>query len=126
MKTLIALAVGALLPLGGSALAQEIAEPANPLDPAHMDKEAEAETPAAQFTDAQIAGFVEAAMAIRTMRDDTSMDDETRHAEALAIVAQNGLDPDTYSAIGVAAQSDPAVAQRVQLAIAARDDSGDS
>lgn len=126
MKTLITLAAGAMLPFAGSALAQDIPEPANPLDPAHMDEGAEAELPAAQFTDAQITGFVEAAMAIRAMQDDASMDDETRRAEAEAIVAQNGLDPDTYSAIGVAAQSDPAVAQRVQLAIAARDNSGDS
>lgn len=135
MKTAITLATGTLLLAAGPALAQDAPEA---LDPAHMDSpEAQAESPpmeddsttdtaAPSFTDAEIAAFVEAATAIRAMPDDGSVDDATRQAEAEAIVAGHGLDVDTYSAIGTAAQTDPAVAARVQAAIEAQETSEDS
>ena len=148
MKTLKTLASGALLLAAASASAQDAPDA---LDPAHMD----AQTPDAQeampaeptttdpaepttgpttadtavetnFTDAQITGFVGAAMKIREIDPEGTMDDATKQTQAESIVAEHGLDPATYNAISVAAQSDPAVAERVQLAIAAIDENGDS
>lgn len=129
MNTAITLATGALLLSAASASAQDVP---HPLDPAHMDApQAEAggaapEAAAQDFTDEEIAGFVEAATAIREMRDDATLDGDARQAQAETIVARHGLDPQTYNAIGVAAQSDPAVAQRVRLALAQLRENGES
>lgn len=134
MKIAITLIPGALLFATG-ALAQDV--PDNP-DPAHAEPQqvdsadippaddAPADPAVHEFSDDEIASFVAAATAIRRLQEDPALDDAARRAEAEAIVAQHGLDRDTYNAIGVAAQSDPAVAQRVQLAIAQTAENGDS
>ncbi|WP_338241645.1 DUF4168 domain-containing protein [Aurantiacibacter hainanensis] len=129
MKTVLFLAAGPLALVATAAAAQDGHDP---LDPAHMENDAQAEaealppegtppaassqdTAADDFTDAQIASFVSAAMAINDL-DDTLAADERRE-QARAILASEGLDYQTYAAIGQAAQSDPVVAQRVRDAM---------
>ncbi len=116
MKTLNTFAFGALLLSAGAVSAQDAN---SALDPAQMDEPtAEATAPAADaaasahFSDEQIDAFVGAAIDIRALAP------EARQEQAGAILAEHGLDPDTYNAIGAAAQSDEDVAERVQLAIA--------
>ncbi|MWV26723.1 DUF4168 domain-containing protein [Aurantiacibacter rhizosphaerae] len=149
MKTLKTITAGALLLTAVGVSAQDAA---SELDPAHMDAEttqpeagqpeagqpeaampADAAQPAApapaaqdNFSDEQITAFVEAAMEIRGMGKDESVDDAARQAKAEAILTEHGIDPATYNAIGVAAQTDPAVAERIQLAIAEVSENGDS
>ena len=65
-------------------------------------------------------------MAIRGMGDNEALADDARQSQAEAILTEHGIDPETYNAIGVAAQSDPIVAQRVQLAISAMNENGDT
>lgn len=64
------------------------------------------------FTDAEIQSFAAAAMKIQNLEGDETAKQE----QAAAIVANAGIDPATFNAIGAAMQSDPAVAERVQLA----------
>ncbi len=146
MKTLKTLASGALLLAAAGVSAQDVPDT---LDPAHMDTEASpaegtmpaqdaapAETdtmtdtaePAvkANFSDEEIAAFVGATVAIRGMGDNETLADDARQSQAEAILTEHGIDPETYNAIGVAAQSDPIVAQRVQLAISAMNENGDT
>lgn len=141
MITATTLASGALL-FAVAASAQDAPEA---LDPAHMETQETAtetatqvpgDTGAAQeiapeaagqdYTDAEIASFAAAAMAIRELQGDETLDDTAMRSQAEAIVAENGLDAQTYNAIGTAAQSDPEVAQRVQLALAQMQDNSDS
>ena len=80
----------------------------------------------ANFSDEEIAAFVGATVAIRGMGDNEALADDARQSQAEAILTEHGIDPETYNAIGVAAQSDPIVAQRVQLAISAMNENGDT
>lgn len=129
------LSSGALL-LGSAAMAQE-----TPPTPQAPDEKApitevgqdmaipqDAPMPSAaqtpQFTDEQIERFVNAAMRMRDLTADQTMDAQTRQTLAQDIIAEEGLDVPTYSAIAAAAQTDPATARRVQLAIAARQEPG--
>ena len=111
----------------------------DPLDPAHMEDEApaQAEAPATDvappavtppatptpdaaaeaFTDTQIESFVTAAMAINDLDPEGNLAPAEKREQAEAILASEGLDYATYAAIGQAAQSDPAVAQRVRDAM---------
>ena len=135
MKLLTTLAGTAFLFASGSALAQDVPEttappapepmqtqdipPADttgPVDPAHHAQDA-SPIPQTAFTDTQVTAFAAAALAMREVRADATLDDAGKQAQAEAIVAQNGLEPATYQAIGTAAQEDPALATRIQQAI---------
>ncbi len=116
MKTLAALA-GAGLLLAGTALhAQEAQGPGAP-----VPAPAPAPAPAAadhEFTDAEIESFAEAAVEIQELRGNATLDDAAKQQQAATIVADAGIDAETYNAIGAAMKTDPEVAQRVQLALA--------
>lgn len=126
MKTLFATA-GAMLALtAGSAHAQDVPpEPTvqvpEPVQTAPVPPSDPPVDPNAMrtFSDGEIAAFAMAAREMQALRDDEEMPDEMRQAQAEAIVAEAGLDPETYRAIGRAAQADPALAMRVQEAMAA-------
>jgi hypothetical protein len=66
------------------------------------------------FTDDQIQSFAAAALEIQNLPGDAA----TKQEQAATIVASSGLDAATFNAIGQAMQTDPAVAERVQLAAA--------
>ena len=52
------------------------------------------------------------------MLEDTALDAAAQQRRAGEILAQAGLDTTTFNAIRAAVASDPAVAERVQLALA--------
>ncbi|MDE1467301.1 hypothetical protein [Aurantiacibacter sp. D1-12] len=124
MKSLLTLSGAALLFAGGAAQAQDVppspptqvpepmeTTPIPPSDPA-LDPDT-----MPSFTDGQIAAFAAAAVQMRELRADETLDDAAREARAQAIVTEAGLDEATYRAIGRAAQADPAIAMRVQQAV---------
>ncbi len=110
MKTLLTLSGAGLMLASGAAFAQDADAP--------VPEAAEPMVEAQAFTDAQIEGFAEAAMGIRELQADTSVETSAKQEQAVAIVAEAGLDAETFNAIGEAMQTDPETAQRVQLAIA--------
>lgn len=128
MKTVLTLASGALLLAAGSAFAQDAPAPAptEASPPAQTLDLPPAEEAGAEFTDSQIEGFAAAVLDIRALNADETLDEAAVRAQAETIVAEHGLDAETYNEIGTAAQSDPAVARRIQVAIAAMQESGDS
>ena len=75
---------------------------------------------ATSFTDAQIDSYVTAAMSVQEMQADTALDAAAKQQRAGEILAESGLDADTFNSISDAVQSDPSVAERVQLALANR------
>ncbi|MGB3472398.1 MAG: DUF4168 domain-containing protein [Erythrobacter sp.] len=110
-----ALAVAAT---SGAALAQKQAEPMTDTPEAAQEMEdemptadaaAEAET---SFTDQEIEGFAAAALKIQALDADPA----TKQQEAAQLVAESGIDTETFNAISRAMQSDPEVAKRVQIA----------
>ncbi|RJY09326.1 DUF4168 domain-containing protein [Aurantiacibacter aquimixticola] len=130
MKRIFALATAGTLLLATAATAQDMQEgpPApNSIPPAQTEPMEPRDIPpsmappavSAEFTDEQIAAFANAALQMRDLNADGALSDEERQTQAEAIVADAGLDTATYTAIGRAAQSDPAVAQRIQMAISA-------
>ncbi len=79
-----------------------------------LSAEAAPATGEAAFTDAQIQSFAAAALEIQNLTGD----DAAKQEQAAAIVAQSGIDAATFNAIGQAMQTNPEVAERVQLAAA--------
>ncbi|WP_340588531.1 DUF4168 domain-containing protein [Erythrobacter alti] len=135
MKSLIALCGSGTILLATSVLAQDGPDPAadgaepmsvpEPIEthevpPSQVTEPAQPSVTAdASFSDGQIDAFSRAALQMRELTADDAMDDLAKRAQAEIIIANEGLDPETYSAIGSAATNDPAVAQRVQLAVQA-------
>ena len=66
----------------------------------------------ANFSDAQIESFAAAALKLRELQNDPATSEE----QIAEVVAQSGIDVATFNAISMAIQSDPALAQRVQVA----------
>lgn len=112
MKTIITLAAGGLL-FASPAIAQTAGSDAEAAPPS-----TDAAADAATFTDEEIGKYAEAAVKISKMHSDASLDAEARQSGALAVLEQSGLAPERFNAISAAARNDPALAQRVQLAIA--------
>jgi len=73
---------------------------------------------ASSFTDEQINHFASAMVKIQDVAADATIDDAQKQTQMVAIVQAEGLDPQTFNAIGSASQSDPELQQRVQLAFA--------
>jgi hypothetical protein len=55
---------------------------------------------------------------IQDVAADATIDETQKQTQMVAIVQSEGLDPETFNAIGAASQSDPAVQERVQIAFA--------
>lgn len=132
MNRIALLAGSSLLLLAAPTLAQDgsVLPPAGPTVP-EAATEATLNTPepgleagvtvaadpsAEAFTDAQITGFLQAMTAIQALPGD----DAAKQAQAVQIVTDAGIDAATYNAIGQAMQTDPALADRVRLALAAQ------
>lgn len=139
MKLLLTLAGAGIILTSAGAHAQDVQDPASPdaepmmspepvPEPVQVQDVPPSEPPpsemepvmdAPNFTDEQISGFARAAMQVRDLNADTTLDEETRRTQAEMIIGGEGLNPETYSAIGAAAANDPAIASRVQQAIEA-------
>ena len=118
MKFALFAAAGLLLS-GGTAFAQSSdAAPAAAPEAAAPAAEGAAPAEAGSFTDEQINNFASAMVQIQGVAQDATIDDTQKQTQMVAIVQAKGLDPQTFNAIGAAAQSDPALQQRLQLAFA--------
>lgn len=71
-------------------------------------------TEAQAFTDEEVQSFAAADLQIQGLQGDANSSQE----QAASIVASSGLDAETFNAIGSAMQTDPELAERVQLAAA--------
>ena len=71
------------------------------------------------YTDAQVASFANAVVRLRALRGDAEMDDPATQAAAEGILMEEGLDPQTFTEMQRAAEADPELAMRIQLAIEA-------
>ena len=122
MKTLNILLAGSAMVLASGAAAQSMAD--QTADPATTQEAPAQDAPASpamgeqsahpEFTDTQVKSFAAAVVEIQTL----SGDEVAKQQQAAQIVANSGLDAETFNAIGTAMQTDPALAQRVQLAAA--------
>ena len=74
----------------------------------------EEEAATAEYSDAEVQNFAAAVVEIQGL----SGDEAAKQQQAAQIVADSGLDAETFNAIGAAMQSDPELAERVKLAAA--------
>lgn len=127
MKLFAALVGAGSLLAGSAVLAQDAPGPAGPgpadpgpaaPGPAAPSAEAQPGAQANDFSDAEIQSFAEAAVQIQELASDPAADQAAIQEQAEAIVAESGLTPESYNEIAQATQSDPEVAERVQLAVA--------
>lgn len=72
------------------------------------------EADATTFTDAEVNSFAEAVLKIQALEGEAA----GNQAEAAQIVADAGIDLETYTAIGTAMQTDTELAERVRVAAA--------
>lgn len=129
MKLLQTLLAGTALVMAGGAVAQTVPQDAAPQEMAPSeDAETTTEAPAdatmpadqtaqataqdASFTDAEIQGFAAAALKIQALDADPA----TKNEKVAEVVAQSGIDAETFNAIAAAMKSNPEVAERVQVA----------
>jgi hypothetical protein len=73
---------------------------------------------AAPVTDAEVAKFTTALLAVEKIRKDTAVAEADKQPQMAAKIAQQGLDAARYNAIAAAAQSDAALKQRIQAELA--------
>lgn len=75
-----------------------------------------AATPAADVTDADIAKFVRADAKVAQIQADDGVAADAKQGKMLEAVQAEGLTPQQYNSIAQAAQSDPALQQKIQQA----------
>ena len=128
MKTLHILFAGSAMVLASGVAAQSMdpqtADPATPpmqeapMEPAPatppVDQAPGDQATASDFSDAEVKSFAAAAIKIENL----SGEEAAKQEQAAQIVANAGIDAETFNAIGTALQTDPELAQRVQLAAA--------
>ncbi|WP_254276016.1 DUF4168 domain-containing protein [Halomonas sp. 3H] len=127
MKRMTALFAAALLSAGlMSAAAHAQQDPAQQ-DPAAAPEQPQAAAPATDFSDDQLEQFADASQEIVVISEEYTermhaAEDEASQQEVqmeandkmVEAVEDNGLDVDTFNAIGQAVQQDPELMQRVQ------------
>ena len=123
MKTLDILLAGSAMVLASGVAAQNMnPQPTDPA-PAPAQEATMEQAPAAaatdqatasDFSDTEVKSFAAAAIEIQNL----SGEEAAKQAQAAQIVANAGIDAETFNAIGIAMQTDPELAQRVQLAAA--------
>jgi hypothetical protein len=96
----------------GGAIPAETATPAQPATPAEP-----AVTAAADVTEAEIDSFAKATVRLQEIQADATIAADAKQQAMIAAVAEAGLDPAQYNAIGRAAQADPELRAKVQTAM---------
>ena len=122
MKIHCSIVAGATLLIAPCALAQTTAPApttAPTTTPAPSAPAASAAT-STTYTDAELAQFARAALAVEKVRKDTTVPEADKNARMVAAISSVGIAPDRFNAIGQAMQSDPALNQRIQKAAAAQ------
>lgn len=108
----VAIPALALLITGTAAGAQEAVPPPAASEPA----------PAApqNYSDAQVDSFATAVVKVQEIEADAAIEQEAKQTAMVAAVEESGLDPQTYNSMSQAAQQDPQLLERIQLAVAQR------
>ena len=78
---------------------------------------ADATTDAAQVSDADIDSFAKATVKLQAIQQDTTIAADQKQTAMAAAVAEAGLDPAKYNAIGKAAAADATLRAKVQTAM---------
>lgn len=117
MKLFAALVGAGSLLAGGAALAQNAPGPAPAPAPAQPPA-GQMGAPEADISDAQIESFAAAALQIQELQSEPVTDQAAMQQQAMEIVTSSGLTPESYNMIARATQTNPEVAERVQLAVA--------
>lgn len=123
MKTLSTLLAGSALILASGAAAQTAAPEAEAMPPMPsqelpdapaVHEESAMNDPASDdtFSDLEVESFAAAALKIQALNGDEA----AKQQQAADIIAQSGIDPETFNAIGTAMQTDPALADRIRTA----------
>ena len=86
----------------------------NSTDPAMSGPTMSDPATAGTFTDAQVQSFAGAMLELQALTGDAA----TKQQQAAAIIADSGIDAETFNAMGAAMQSDDDLARRVRLAAA--------
>ncbi|PZU58942.1 MAG: hypothetical protein DI547_08740 [Sphingobium sp.] len=104
-----------MLALSGAtgALAQSAAPASPPAAPT-----AAAPAAAGSFTDEELTKFASAATELNKIQADAGVPAADKQPKMLAAVQASGLDPARFNTIAEAAQSDPALQQKIQAAAA--------
>ena len=92
----------------------DAAEPVADAAPAPAD---DAVAASAEVSDADIDSFAKATVKLQAIQADTAIAADQKQTAMAAAVAEVGLDPAKYTAIGKAAQSDAALRAKVQTAM---------
>lgn len=74
---------------------------------------------AASVSDADVQKFAVAAVALNGVQADASIAPADKPAKMAAAVQQSGLDPQKFNAIAQAAETDPLLQKKIQVAAAA-------
>jgi hypothetical protein len=74
---------------------------------------------AVSVSDADVQKFAVAAVALNNVQTDASITQAEKPAKMVAAVQQSGLDPHRFNAIAQAAEADPALQKKIQVAAAA-------
>lgn len=106
----------AVLMMGSAAAAQEAAPP----PPAASQPAPEAPAAQQNYSDAQVDNFAQAVLKVQEIQGDATLEQEAKQTAMVAAVQESGLDPQTYNSMSQAAQQDPQLLERIQLAVAAR------
>ena len=85
------------------------------------DPAAAPESASEQFSDSQIAGFVNALGEVQKIQADSSLDAESKQTQMVTAIEAAGLDIETFNAIANASQTDPALKQKIDEQSAAHD-----
>jgi hypothetical protein len=111
------LAIAALLAFAPAAFAQT-APSTSETPPASASETPPAGAGSASVSDGDIQKFAVAAVALNGVQADTSIAEADKPSKMVAAVQQSGLDPRKFNTIAQAAQSDPALQKKIQIAAA--------
>lgn len=111
-----AIPVLALFITGGVAVAQD----AGPPPPTASQPAPEAPAAQQNYSDAQVDSFAQAVVKVQEIQADATIEQEAKQTAMVAAVEDAGLDPQTYNSMSQAAQQDPQLLERIQLAVTQR------
>ncbi|MDB5715118.1 MAG: hypothetical protein JWO15_2515 [Sphingomonadales bacterium] len=74
---------------------------------------------AVSVSDADVQKFAVAAVALNSVQQDASIAQAEKPAKMVAAVQRSGLDPQKFNAIAQAAEADPLLQKKIQVAAAA-------
>lgn len=96
------------------------AQNAAPTSPTATQPAPEAPATQQDYSDAQVDSFAKAVVKVQEIQGDATIEQEAKQTAMVAAVEEAGLDPQTYNSMSQAAQQDPQLLERIQLAVAQR------